>query len=166
MSANEARFSVSSLHLVLSIQSNAFKMVALVKIALASLLSGAIAAPTLLELRQETPFSQSSSAWNAGAVAQYPIHSSCNATQAHQIELGLNETIGLAEHAKEHVLRWGNASETYRRYFGNRPSYEVIGAFDIIISGDKSNTLFRCDNPDGNCELEGNLMRGAKDFAD
>ncbi|KAJ5095918.1 hypothetical protein NUU61_005274 [Penicillium alfredii] len=102
------------------------------------------------------PFSQMALApWDAGAVSQYPIHSSCNATQRRQIELGLNETIALAEHAKAHILRWRNESEIYRKYFGNRPSMEPVGAFDIVINGDKENALFRCDNPDGNCDLDG-----------
>jgi len=102
------------------------------------------------------PFSQNGLApWNAGAVDQYSIHSSCNATQRRQIELGLNETVILADHAKAHILRWRNESEIYRKYFGDSPSMEPIGAFDIVLNGDKKDILFRCDNPDGNCDLEG-----------
>ncbi|GAM43962.1 Asp F2 homolog [Talaromyces pinophilus] len=82
--------------------------------------------------------------WDAGAVISYPIHSSCNATQRRQIEAGLNEAIELAWHAKSHVLRWGNESEIYRKYFGNRPTMEAIGAYDVIVNGDKANVLFRC----------------------
>ncbi|KAF9890838.1 hypothetical protein FE257_005409 [Aspergillus nanangensis] len=93
--------------------------------------------------------------WNAGAVPQYPIHESCNATQRRQIEAGLNETILLANHAKDHILRWGNDSSIYRKYFGDRPSIEAIGAYDIVVNGNKDGVLFRCDNPDNNCELEG-----------
>jgi len=108
------------------------------------------------EGNQLQPFSQNGLApWNAGAVDQYSIHSSCNATQRRQIEIGLNETVTLAEHAKEHILRWRNESEIYRKYFGDRPSMEAIGAFDVVVNGDKKDILFRCDNPDGNCDLEG-----------
>ncbi|KAI9035879.1 major allergen Asp F2 [Aspergillus affinis] len=97
---------------------------------------------------------KSLSPWDAGAVNQYPIHQSCNATQRLQIETGLNETIALADHAKAHILRWGNESSIYRKYFGDSPSIEAIGAFDIVVNGDKGGVLFRCDNPDGNCDLD------------
>ncbi|OJJ40798.1 hypothetical protein ASPWEDRAFT_166859 [Aspergillus wentii DTO 134E9] len=102
------------------------------------------------------PFSQESlSPWDAGAVTQFPIHSSCNVTQRRQLELALNETIELADHAKAHILRWGNESDIYQKYFGNRPPFEAIGAFDIVVNGEKGDVLFRCDNPDHNCDLEG-----------
>jgi len=129
------------------------KMMVLLKALLLSAVTSVLAAPTKLEARQAS--NSAIEAWDAGAVSQYPIHESCNATQAHQIALGLNETILLAQHAKEHVLRFSNNSEIYRRYFGDRPPYEVIGAYDIIVSGDKEGVLFRCDNPDGNCDLPG-----------
>ncbi|KAJ9500506.1 Prenylated Rab acceptor protein 1 [Exophiala xenobiotica] len=122
---------------------------------LLALAAVASAAPAPLIARQEAPIDTISEAWDAGAVTQFPIHSSCNASQAHQIATGLNETIVLAEHAKEHILRWGNESEIYQKYFGDRPPYEAIGAYEIIVNGDKSKVLFRCDNPDGNCALEG-----------
>ena len=125
---------------------------------LVAVISGTLAAPARLEVRQEAPFTQTSTAWNSGAVTQYPIHSSCNVTQAHQIATGLNETLELVGHARDHVLRWGNNSEIYRRYFGDRPPFEVMGAYDIIVNGDKGGVLFRCDNPDGNCNLKGNQL--------
>ncbi|KAJ5550810.1 hypothetical protein N7535_001250 [Penicillium sp. DV-2018c] len=116
----------------------------------------ALPTPDNSESNHSQPFSWEELApWNAGAVNQFPIHSSCNATQRRQIELGLNETITLAEHAKDHILRWRNESAIYRKYFGDRPSMEAIGAFDIIVNGDKKDILFRCDNPDGNCGIEG-----------
>ncbi|CAG8242457.1 unnamed protein product [Penicillium salamii] len=116
----------------------------------------ALPTPDSSEGNQSQPFSQNGLApWNAGAVNRFPIHSSCNSTQRRQIELGLNETITLAEHAKSHILRWSNESEIYRKYFGDRPTMEAIGAFDIVVNGDKKDILFRCDNPDGNCDNEG-----------
>lgn len=122
-----------------------------------TLATTAIAAPTAgqPEARQSAPFQQQMAAWDAGAVTAYPIHSSCNATQRAQIAAGLNETILLANHAKQHILRWGNSSELYQRYFGNLPPYEAVGAFDQVVSGDKGSVLFRCDNPDGNCQQSG-----------
>lgn len=115
------------------------------------LLSAVSAIPTPVQ-NKTTP---SPSPWDAGAITQYPIHSSCNATQRLQIETGLNESIALANHAKEHILRWGNQSSIYRKYFGDRPSFEPIGIYELLSSGDKGNVLFRCDNPDGNCDNEG-----------
>ncbi|OCT48355.1 Major allergen Asp f 2 [Cladophialophora carrionii] len=98
---------------------------------------------------------QSATAWRAGAVTEFQIHASCNASQAHQLRAALAETVDLARHAKEHVLRWGNSSEHYQKYFGDAPSGEVVGYLDKIVSGDRGSSLFRCDNPDGNCDLEG-----------
>ncbi|KAJ5185003.1 hypothetical protein N7491_007129 [Penicillium cf. griseofulvum] len=119
-------------------------------------IAAALPTPESSEGNKSQPFSQTEIApWNAGAVDRFPIHSSCNATQRRQIEIGLNETITLAEHAKDHILRWRNESEIYRKYFGDRPSMEAIGAFDVVVNGDKKNVLFRCDNPDGNCALKG-----------
>lgn len=85
----------------------------------------------------------------------FHIHHSCNATEQRQLATALQETVTLAEQAKDHILRWSNESAIYRKYFGDRPSLTAIGAYDIIINGNPENVLFRCDNPDGNCALEG-----------
>ncbi|KAL3440736.1 putative peptidase domain-containing protein, partial [Aspergillus insuetus] len=85
----------------------------------------------------------------------FPIHHSCNATEQRQLATALQETVDLVSHAKTHILRWGNESAIYRKYFGDRPSITAIGAYDIIINGNSDNVLFRCDNPDGNCQLDG-----------
>ncbi|RHZ65157.1 major allergen Asp F2 [Aspergillus thermomutatus] len=122
---------------------------------LAVLLPLVAALPTSPLSARATPHEPAFFSWNAGAVTSYPIHSSCNTTQRRQIEAGLDEAIALAEHAKAHILRWGNESDIYRKYFGGRPSMEAIGAYDVVLNGDKGNVLFRCDNPDGNCALEG-----------
>lgn len=65
--------------------------------------------------------------WRAGAVRDYPIHSSCNATERALLNKGLDEAVELAAHAKDHVLRFGNTSELYNKYFGTAPTPEVIG---------------------------------------
>lgn len=101
------------------------------------------------------PFGEEAASWADGAVTEYQIHSSCNHTQSNQIAAGLDEAVQLARHAKEHVLRWGNSSEHYQKYFGHEPRGEVIGNLDKIVSADRAGILFRCDNPDGNCALEG-----------
>ncbi|KAE8150914.1 putative peptidase domain-containing protein [Aspergillus avenaceus] len=117
------------------------------------LLSTATALPSLILPRNNA--TNTTLPWDAGATTQYPIHDSCNATQRRQIETGLSETIALVDHAKAHILRWGNESSIYRKYFGDRPSFEAIGAYELVSNGNKGNVLFRCDNPDGNCKLDG-----------
>ncbi|KAF1354071.1 zincin [Lizonia empirigonia] len=92
-----------------------------------------------------------STAWDAGAVHEYPIHASCNATQRQYIKNGLEETLTICRQARDHILRWGNSSQIYQKYFGNAPTGEPIGWYTKIVDGDKSNILFRCDNIDGNC---------------
>ncbi|KAG8166029.1 hypothetical protein KVR01_004581 [Diaporthe batatas] len=110
------------------------------------------AAPTSLGGRQAAFEVTEQQPWNAGAVTEFRIHPSCNASQAFQLRQGLDDAVALAQHAKEHVLRWGSSSEFYRKYFGNAPTPEVIGAFDTIVNGNKQNALFRCDDPDLNCQ--------------
>lgn len=125
-------------------------------ISLLPLLSTVSANP-LASHNQTTP-SPSPSPWDAGATTHYPIHPSCNATQRLQLETGLNETIALAKHAKAHILRWGNESSIYRKYFGDRPSFEPVGAYEVVSSADKGGVLFRCDNPDGKCGNAGSFI--------
>lgn len=126
------------------------------KCLLLCLVSAVTAFPASLDIRssQRQPSLQSHTPWDAGATTQFPIHSSCNATQRRQIEAGLNETVELAAHAKAHILRWGSESDIYTKYFGDRPSLEPIGAFDLVVNGNRD-VLFRCDNPDDKCQFEG-----------
>ena len=138
-------------------------MSALLSTVLLSLVSLAVAHPTpvqLLQPRQDNQLAAvpDAEAWNEGAMMEWPIHSSCNASEARQLRAALAETVELAEHAKEHVLRWSNSSKHYRKYFGDAPSGALVGNLDRIVNGDRGSVLFRCDNPDGNCELEGRLM--------
>ncbi len=112
--------------------------------------TGALTAPApFLNVRATT----NPTPWNAGAVNAYPIHESCNVTETTLIRKGLNEAILLADHAKAHILRFGNSSAHYRKYFGDAPSIDAIGSLDKIVGADKAHTLFRCDNPDGNCDI-------------
>ncbi|KAI0843635.1 major allergen Asp F2 [Hypoxylon sp. FL0890] len=93
--------------------------------------------------------------WAAGATKQYSIHSSCNATERALLSRGLSDAIKLADHAKQHVLRFGNSSDFYIKYFGTAPTAEVIGWYDKIVSADRGGIRFRCDDIDGNCQQEG-----------
>jgi len=93
--------------------------------------------------------------WDFGAVTEFPIHASCNRTEAAQISRGLAETMQLVTHARDHILRWGNPSSIYQKYFGNASTGEPIGWFEKISKGDKAGVLFRCDDPDKNCHQDG-----------
>lgn len=101
------------------------------------------------------PAAAGATAWNAGAVDSFPIHGSCNATQRTMLQKGLNEALILARHARDHILRWGNDSEIYTKYFGDAPTGEPIGWYTKIADGDKAGILFRCDDIDGNCHQSG-----------
>ena len=96
--------------------------------------------------------------WNAGATTGFVIHESCNATEVIQLRKGLADAVTLAEHAKEHILRFGNSSAHYQKYFGDAPSGEAIGYYEKVVSGDRGDALFRCDNPDGNCKQPGTFL--------
>ncbi|KAI9711438.1 MAG: hypothetical protein M1812_007183 [Candelaria pacifica] len=114
--------------------------------------TGVLAAPApFLHIRS----AKNPKPWDTGAVNLIPIHESCNDTETTLIRKGLNEAIQLAGHAKAHILRYGNSSATYRKYFGDAPSMDAIGSLDKIVGSDKGHVLFRCDNPDGNCALPG-----------
>ncbi|KAL2063755.1 hypothetical protein VTL71DRAFT_5560 [Oculimacula yallundae] len=95
-------------------------------------------------------------AWNEGATNDYTIHVSCNATERAQLQRALNESTTLAQHAKDHIMRFGNSSETYVKYFGNSSTTaEPAGWFDKLITGDKSGVIFRCDDIDDKCSQDG-----------
>ena len=55
-------------------------------------------------------------------MTQYEIHQSCNATETAILRQAITETEILAAHAKDHILRHGNSSSYYRKYFGNAPT--------------------------------------------
>jgi hypothetical protein len=112
--------------------------------------------PTTVTVTAQAP---ASTAWNAGAVTEYPIHASCNTTQRAFIKKGLQETETLCRHARDHILRWGNSSSIYQKYFGDAPTGEPLGWFSKIADGDKSDVLFRCDDPDNNCRQAGVYSR-------
>ncbi|ODQ66887.1 zincin [Nadsonia fulvescens var. elongata DSM 6958] len=93
--------------------------------------------------------------WAEGWVKDFPIHSSCNATESTQIRKGLKELKVISLHARDHVLRFGNSSDHYIKYFGSAAAAEVVGWYDRIVSADKTGVLFRCDDIDGNCHQDG-----------
>ncbi|KAM0344942.1 hypothetical protein ACHAPU_007076 [Fusarium lateritium] len=92
--------------------------------------------------------------WADGWAKEYPIHQSCNSTLRSQLTAALEETVELAQHAKDHILRYGNKSEFVQKYFGNGSTAQPIGWYDRVINADKSDMLFRCDDPDKNCATQ------------
>ncbi|KAJ5014135.1 Major allergen Asp f 2 [Colletotrichum sp. SAR 10_99] len=126
------------------------------------LLSGASASP--LAVRQETTTTTTPSAsvptpaepysWSKDWQKTFPIHQSCNATLRAQLEVALAETQSLAAHARDHILRFGDASEHVRKYFGNASTAAAVGWYERVVSADKSPMTFRCDDPDRNCATQ------------
>jgi hypothetical protein len=128
-----------------------------------ALLGAWVAVATPLMPRQQTAVvtvtvpapTPTNTAWNAGAVNAYSIHASCNATQRSYLENGFKETMTLVHHARDHILRWGNKSTIYQKYFGDAAVGEPLGWYTKFGDGDKSDVLFRCDDVDGNCQQDG-----------
>ncbi|KAH7127415.1 putative peptidase domain-containing protein [Dactylonectria macrodidyma] len=126
------------------------------------LASGALASP--LWAREATVTSSQSSSqstdvpetysWSAGWTKSYTVHQSCNSTLRRQLTGGLDEAVQLAQHAKDHLLRFGHESEFVTKYFGNGSTSIPIGWYDRIINADKTGVLFRCDDPDKNCATQ------------
>ena len=132
--------------------------------ALGAILSSAVvtASPLALAKRQATTVTSTVEAaaptpsiWSAGAVTDYPIHSSCNHTETLQLQAALDDAIALAQHAKDHVLRFGNSSDFYIKYFGSAATGEVLGWYEKIVRADRAGIWFRCDDPDQKCHQAG-----------
>jgi hypothetical protein len=100
------------------------------------------------------PAATTPTAWDTGAIHQYPIHASCNVSQHRYIRNGLDEAMTISRHARDHILRWGNSSAMYQKYFGNASTGEPIGWFTKVVDGDKDGVIFRCDDPDQNCATQ------------
>lgn len=93
--------------------------------------------------------------WDSGMTRAYPIHQSCNSTETALLEQAFAEMAVLAAHARDHILRFGNSSSFFTKYFGKATTGEPAGWLDKIVNGDKSGVLFRCDDIDGNCWQDG-----------
>lgn len=124
------------------------------KFSILALLSTAAAAPvTVTRVVVASPTGYD---WQADWVKTFPIANSCNSTQFNQLAVGLQEAQTLAEHARDHTLRYGYKSPFYRKYFGNESSIaEVAGVFQTIVSADKSDILFHCEDLDDKCSNDG-----------
>jgi hypothetical protein len=72
-----------------------------------------------------------------------------------QLERALNETVELASHARDHILRWGVDSPFVQKYFGNETGTATpLGWYERVIAADRRNMTFRCDDPDRNCATQ------------
>lgn len=112
------------------------------------------ASPTeLITAAQSTP-TGSAYDWSEGWQSSYPIHPSCNSTLKRQLEDALGEAVQLAQHARNHILRFGSKSEFVQKYFGNSSTAEAIGWYDRVVAADKGAMTFRCDDPDQNCATQ------------
>lgn len=125
----------------------------LVLLGLVSPLTSALPTPAEHAISQRDTASWT---WDQGATPEYTIHVSCNATERSQLQRALNESITLAQHAKDHIMRFGNSSETFVKYFGNSSTTaEPAGWYDKVISGDRKDVIFRCDDVDNKCYQDG-----------
>lgn len=109
---------------------------------------------TILPVPESTETTSPVFNWSVGWKPKFPIHESCNSTQRAQLQEALDEAVQLAQHARDHLLRFGHKSDFVQKYFGNGSTSAPIGWFDRIIAADKSDMTFRCDDPDRNCETQ------------
>jgi hypothetical protein len=118
------------------------------------LVNRAEASSTVLDVPESTSTVSPDYDWSSKWETKYQIHHSCNATLRHQLETALGETEQLAKHARDHLLRFGHKSEIVVKYFGNGSTAEPAGWYDRVVGADKSDVLFRCDDPDENCKTQ------------
>lgn len=132
-------------------------------LASAALIGISCAAPNRLQERQAVTITATMApapaatnmVWDQGARADFNIHRSCNGSERALLTTALGETVELAQHAKDHVLRFGNASAHYQKFFGSAATGEVVGWYDRVVNGDRGRVMFRCDDPDQNCQQPG-----------
>lgn len=92
--------------------------------------------------------------WSDGWRASFPIHQSCNSTLRAQLASALEDAVQLAQHARNHLLRFGHKSDLVQKYFRNGSLAEPIGWYDRVVAADKGAMTFRCDDPDKNCATQ------------
>ena len=112
------------------------------------------ASPTELVTASSSTPTANAYSWSEGWQSSYPIHPSCNITLKRQLEDALGEAVELAQHARNHILRFGSKSEFVQKYFGNSSTATAIGWYDRIVAADKGAMTFRCDDPDKNCATQ------------
>ncbi|WWD19973.1 hypothetical protein CI109_104446 [Kwoniella shandongensis] len=99
--------------------------------------------------------------WSNGANQAFQVWgNSCNTTQKELIAEGLEQTLILVDHARDHLRRFGNDSH-FQTWFGNNNDPNTIqGLYDRIVSGDKGNISFTCDDVDNTCNGKYGIIPG------
>ncbi|WWC59804.1 uncharacterized protein I303_102366 [Kwoniella dejecticola CBS 10117] len=106
-------------------------------------------------------FEPNTTAWKDGASDSFSVWgNSCNTTQLELIGEGLAQTFKLVEHGRDHLRRFGNDS-FFQRWFGNDNNPLILeGLYDRIVSGDKGNVSFTCDDVDSLCNGKYGIIPG------
>jgi hypothetical protein len=89
--------------------------------------------------------------WDAGGTPEFPIHGSCNVSEVIQLRKHLGDMKMVANHAIDRILRYGNESELFVKWFGASPTAQPIGWYERLARADRTGFQFRCDDPDGFC---------------
>lgn len=72
---------------------------------------------------------------HASILADFPVHESCNASQALQIRSGLEDMNILLRSATNHLLRFGQNSDLFELYFGKDADPAIpLGYYTRILS--------------------------------
>lgn len=142
-----------------AIKMHSFLFFLLAGLASASPLAGRQEATTASSTLTISTASASTSASTAAVTATplFPIHKSCNSTLSRQLSRAFEETVELAEHARDHILRWGTTSPLVQKYFGGNTTIAPLGVYSRVVSADRGNMTFRCDDPDENCATQEGL---------
>ena len=133
-------------------------------LALLAVLSASVASPMphLVQRQQATVTVSGMSATSypqpAFSIEGFPIHGSCNGTERSQLQRALGDTIKLAQTAAQYVYKHGNSSQLFTKYFGTSPTAEVIDWYEKVLYANRDGILFRCDDIDNNCRLDGTCI--------
>ncbi|WVF69441.1 hypothetical protein IAT40_004218 [Kwoniella sp. CBS 6097] len=106
-------------------------------------------------------FAPNTTVWFSGGSDSYSVWGdSCNTTQLELIGEGLAQVQKLAEHSRDHLRRYGNDT-IFQTWFGKENDPNTLqGLFDRIVSGDKGNVSFTCDDVDNTCNGKYGVIPG------
>ena len=80
------------------------------------------------------------------------FHQSCNATNQRMLSSGLKDTLEVTAVTRDKLLANGT-DKFFKRWFGNSSVFTVIGTLEYVIESGKSDVLYRCDDPSGDCAV-------------
>lgn len=126
-------------------------------IPLLALLPISLAAP-LTARQDDSIYGRRVDPWDVGATHEFPIHPSCNVSEVTQIRKAIDDMFVVAEHAIDHMLRYGNESAVFVKWFGNASTAEPIGWYNRLVRADRTGFQFRCDDPDDYCDEPGQFL--------